>query len=57
MSDHDDDRCLYCGESIYWSDHHDAWNLTYRLSAHTTMCHERSDGAVLSSLPHEPVTQ
>ncbi len=50
--------CRHCGRPIFT--HPDwkagAWDLVYLEYAGTVRCDARGDGAVLSSLPHEPTT-
>jgi hypothetical protein len=45
--------CAHCWRPVFQEDG-GAWNLVYREYEHTRQCDARGDGAVLSSLPHEP---
>lgn len=49
----EDSVCVYCHRAIY-RERDGAWNLTYLEYAGTRTCDARSDGANVSTLPHEP---
>jgi hypothetical protein len=60
------ETCRYCGRPIYLAPfpRHElgdeiatVWNLVYREYAVTTVCDARSDGANVSTLPHQPVSE